>query len=359
MNPIPLITGLGLATPLSADVVGTWVRLLEGAFIRDHARIPLEADDGPRVTQLALHVAREAMAGARWQRGGEAAVVVGTSKGPVEAWMTTASEHVPFGLGQIATTLAQALDLRGPRLTLSAACASGLHALVRGAMMIMGGEARRVLVVASESSLHPLFLGSFKRLGVLAREGEGCRPFDQNRRGFLMSEAAAAVCLEATEGTSATPIARVDRFALGGDATHLTGSDPTGATLRHLLRRVVDQQRPVNLFHAHATGTKINDPVELDAIESVLPDQDGPRPSLYSHKGAIGHSLGAAGLTSIVINALCHRDGIVPPNIQTPDPLPMKRVTLSREPVQRRIDRSVTMASGFGGPIAVVSLVRA
>ena len=83
--------------------------------------------------------------------------------------------------------------LDGPALTISAACASGLHALIRATMMIRGGEADRVLVVAAEASVSPIFLGSFRRMGVLPAEGVGCRPFDQARDGFLMSEAA-AVC---------------------------------------------------------------------------------------------------------------------------------------------------------------------
>src|SRR5439155_11315656 len=107
----------------------------------------------------------------------------------------------------------------------------------------------RGLVVASEASVHPLFLGSFKRLGVLPSPEIGCRPFDETRDGFLMSEAAAAVCLEAapecdvrtgaverglSSGSSQTRVA-IDRFAFGADATHLTGSDPAGRVLTHLI----------------------------------------------------------------------------------------------------------------------------
>ena len=103
-----------------------------------------------------------------------------------------------FGLAQMSAEIAMELQAgRGPRLIFSAACASGLHALIRGAMLIHSGEAKRVLVAAAEASIHPLFLGSFKRLGLLPRPGVGCRPFDLHRDGFLMSEAAAAVCLEA------------------------------------------------------------------------------------------------------------------------------------------------------------------
>ena len=84
-------------------------------------------------------------------------------------------------------------------MTLSAACASGIYALIRAVMMIQAGEVQRAIVVASESSLHALFTASFARLGVLAPPGYGCRPFDRQRQGFVISEAAAAVCLEAPE----------------------------------------------------------------------------------------------------------------------------------------------------------------
>ena len=217
--------------------------------------------------------------------------------------------------------------------------------------MIEAREADRVLVVASESSIHPLFLGSFQRLGVLPPEGIGCRPFDHVRRGFLMSEAAAAICLEASEKPAGT---MVDRYAFGGDATHLTGSDPDGSTLRRLIANAADG-RPVDLVHAHGTGTDTNDPLELAAIQSSLLDPS-PRPVLYSHKGALGHSLGSAGLVATAINWLIHRTGKVPGNVRTINPLAAPRLTLSAEVVHHRVARSLMIASGFGGAMACVSL---
>lgn len=284
-------------------------------------------------------------------------MVVGTSKGAVETWMTAPPGPAQAcGLASIAGALRKshpALD--GPALTVSSACASGLHALIRAAMMIRFGEARRVLVVAAEASVHPLFLASFTRLGVLPREGVGCRPFDEQREGFLMSEAAAAICLEAGD-SDARPrgYASVDRFALGGDATHLTAGDEAGRTLRRLLQMVVDG-RGVDLLHAHGTGTTFNDPLELSAVSDhcVI----GPAvPIVYSHKGALGHSLGAAGLVSIVLNCVSHRRGIVPGNVQTRHPLRAPRVRLCCEPQQAAVKRSIALAAGFGGPVAVVAL---
>ena len=262
MFRIPVITGLGLVTPLGASVEETWSALLKGRAIETHAKAAL-AEEGsrPRVDQLAIAAATEAFEHARWtahSTDSRTALIVGTSKGAVTSWITppphiTSLPYIAGGLNvcgvaSTAMEVGRALGLSdGPRLTLSAACASGLNALIRAAMMIRSGEVDRALVVAAEASVHPLFSGSFKRLGVLPAEGELCRPLDRARSGFFISEAAAAVCLEARTVdpesecdalTARRPFAIVDRFALGGDATHITGSDPSGQPLRRILRDV-------------------------------------------------------------------------------------------------------------------------
>ena len=312
---------------------------------------------------MAHQAAAEALTHAGWTSGDcrkpDSALFVGTSKGAIESWMRFVAPDVHpglrFGLSEINVELARSFHFGcGPRLTISSACSSGLHALLRSAMAIERGEARRVLVVAVEASVHPLFIGSFKRLGVLAPQGHGCRPFDSQRKGFVISEAAAAVCLESCDHPVGRPIVRIDGWAIGGDGTHLTGGDPAGMALRHLLQRVA---RPgLDLVHAHATGTIVNDPVELAAIETIAAPTGA---ILYSHKGALGHSLGAAGLLSAVLNCMSHTHGVVPPNIRSTQPLPMTNLRFSRDAVRHRIKRSMSLAAGFGGPLAVVSFVDA
>ena len=282
----------------------------------------------------------------------------------MDAWLAprideeTPGKSPVFGLAQTAACIASDLSIRGPTITFSAACASGLHALIRGAMMIRAGEVSRVLVVAAESSLHPLFIASLSRLGVIAPEGYGCRPFDRTRAGFVIGEAAAAMCLEAADARTAdaAPFAAVERFGMGADATHLTSADPQGHTLGRVLAGVLDG-RAVDLIHAHGTGTVSNDPIELAAIEASLPHGGNP-PALYSHKGALGHSLGAAGLVAVALNCLSHRDGVVAPNVHTRDPLPAGTLTIRADLHHRRVSRSLAIAAGFGGAVAAVALAR-
>lgn len=348
-----------MVTPLGASAEQTWQALLARKAIRDHFRIRIEGMS--RATALAMQAVDEAVAQAGWKISNEPiALIVGTSKGPIESWIASplstshkvkAAGRSDFGLAEVAADVAEHLHLpQGPRLTISAACASGLHALIRAAMMIRSGEVSRALVVVTEASVHPLFVGSFRRLGVLCDEGARCRPFDVNRRGFLMSEAAAAVCLESDP--VARPMAAVERFAMGGDAIHLTAGDPSGVVLRRLLKQVTNNQ-PVDLIHGHATGTQLHDAVELAAIVDLHLENS---PIIFSHKAALGHSLGAAGLVSIAINCLCHANGRVPPNVNTSHPMPADGLTLSQQEVRRSVRRSIACASGFGGPTAVVSL---
>ena len=352
-------------TPLGETAADTWDALLEGRYINHHVVCGRSASD------LAIDAGRQAISATAHPLD-DTALVVGTSKGLVKCWLEEAASRGTgfqpvrsashglqtcatggINLSDVAADVASALGIDGPRLTISAACASGLHALIRGAMMIQGGEARRVLVVASEASVHPLFVGSFQRLGILANSEMGCRPFDEHRAGFLMSEAAAAVCLEA-DADGALGGVRVERFAMAADATHLTGSDPEGRALRHVLERICDNRR-IDLFHAHGTGTPLNDAIELDAMQTVAREWRD-RPIVYSHKAALGHSLGAAGLVSVVINQMCHERGVVPGNVRTNYPLPARGVVISNVPVRRPVRRSVVVAAGFGGPIGAVCL---
>ncbi|MCC6424301.1 MAG: hypothetical protein IT447_12555 [Phycisphaerales bacterium] len=371
-SPAAKISGGGLITPLADTLESNWDALCAGRTIRTHSQIPSEdAIPTGRALHWAKLAAQQAIAQAGWDRtilsDEQTALVVGTSKGPIEQWIT----HPPkfsnlCGLADLAADLCTELGITGSRYTYSAACASGLHALIHAAILIQSRQANRVLVVGVESSVHPLFLGSFARLRVLSSAGGGCRPFDQRRDGFLMSEAAAAICLEADYSSlSPPPVASmahgtpviIDKFALGGDATHLTGADPQAVAIDHLLKTVL-AGRPVDLIHAHGTGTMLNDAIELQAIERALADLDcsSHQPILYSHKAAFGHSLGASGLISILINWLCHQRSTIPPNPNTNQPMPTKRVYLSDQSQRKPVHRSMALATGFGGSCAAASL---
>jgi 3-oxoacyl-(acyl-carrier-protein) synthase len=144
----------------------------------------------------------------------------------------------------------------------------------------------------------------------------------------------------------------VDRTAVAADAYHLTGADPAGESLRYVLRHVVANDA-IDLVHAHGTGTVTNDPVELAAIAAVAGDRS---PAIYSHKAAMGHTQGAAGMLGVALNCLMHQKGIVLPNSNTSHALEHEGLEISRTWRERNIRQSIVLAAGFGGPIAAVSL---
>jgi 3-oxoacyl-[acyl-carrier-protein] synthase II len=368
-----VISSYALSTPFG-DAEQTFRALADGRFLIDSTRIDLRAAGDHRVTALALHVARQVMASTA--SSVPTALIVGTSKGEVDRWLeigklqiadcrlpiadcqsqienqrSTIKNILPLGLHEIAATVQRELALSGPALTVSAACASGLFALARGVLMLQAGEAQRVLVVAAESSFHPLLLASYRRLGVLAADGTGCRPLDHDRSGFFVGEAAAAVLLE--HGELADGII-VDGIALGSDAASITAPNPSPHSLADMIVRATGG-RPVDLIHAHATGTIMNDPIELAAID-LAAGRLNCRPVVYSHKGAIGHTLGASGLVSIVLNCLMHQKGLALPNARCTRPLPAGNVRMPTQPIHCRIKRSLAISSGFGGPTAAAVL---
>ena len=358
--PAPVyITGTGLVTAQGLGVAENWKNLLAGRVLHETGIVPLPRDHAlPRVSQLAIHAAREALAAAGLASldDGRTALVIGTSKGPIEDWIDALDGRRPpdttLGLARVAADLAAELrHANGPRLTLAGACASGLIALIRAADLIRQGVCDNALVVAAEASTHRLFQANFQRLGVLATNEDGCRPFDVRRRGFLLAEAAAAVCLT----NRWKPVAvRLEHGIYLSDATHLTGIDPDGAALRTLLHEL--ESPDIDLIHAHGTGTVINDAVELAALYATLTQYD---PVVYSHKHAVGHTQGAAGLIGTVLNVEMHRRSFVLGNSNTETALPpgeKGHLEIRHDAAARPLDRSIVLAAGFGGSIAGVRL---
>lgn len=357
MSSANVITGIGLVTPLGVGVRETWQSILLGRHVIDVGRVSVDrVQRVSRVGQLGLIAAREAIA---YRDLTDAALIVGTSKGPADEWLrdpTTA-----LGLATLSDELASELQMAGsPRLTLSAACASGLHAVARATMLLDRGEASRVIVVASESSLHPIWHGTFKRLGVLAPPGQPCRPFDEHRHGFVISEAAAAIVIERRVPEISELI--IERALIAADATHLTGTDPEAKSLRRLLNGLSEQpaewrqgtaalqaRTEIDFVHAHATGTAV-DAIELAAIRGTIGDV-----ATYSHKGSLGHTLGASGLVAIALSTQAHASGTIPPMPTTTTPID----TFTHACGPREIRRSIVLASGFGGALAGVRLATA
>jgi len=305
------------------------------------------------------------------------ATVLSLSKGAVFALARQAAGEAA-GVGAplevtpdaAARIVAGRLGLAGPIGAPVTACASGGHALVVGAGLIRRGAVDVALVGAAEASLHPMILGSYRRMGVLADAGDdpatSVRPFSASRRGFAIGEGAGVLVLESLASArrrGAEPIAFVRGWAGGCQTSGLIDMEPEGETLAHLLRQALERARTppedVDYVNAHGTATVSNDAAEARAIRTAL-GSAAARASVSSTKGSHGHLLGAAAAVELVLTVLAMRQGTVPPTANLTDPDP--QVGLDCTPLaarRRRIRRALKIASGFGGQMLAIVLAAA
>ncbi|MDD8025054.1 MAG: beta-ketoacyl synthase N-terminal-like domain-containing protein [Acidobacteriota bacterium] len=241
----------------------------------------------------------------------------------------------------------------------SAACASSTVGLAAGARMVADGRSRSVLVVAAD------IVSRFSSVGFSALNALSpgvCRPFDDARDGLILGDGAAACLLagrayarEAGRG----PMARLTGWAVTNDANHITAPARDGRGLSAAIRAALDlagrNPDEVGAFCAHGTGTVYNDAMELTSIETVFGNRRFP---VFSIKGALGHTLGAAGGIETIVCARALESGSVPPTagLRTPEPRAAGRVTGGKQSLGSGVILNAN--SGFGGVNAVVVLER-
>jgi len=270
-----------------------------------------------------------------------------------------------------------------------AACASSLTALHHASRTlqtagrpdpqsaISNQQSDTALVATADAALLPTFIHSYRRLGVLADltpEGYRQKPLDEHRTGFMLSEAGAAVLLKRLppgEAPQPGDIELVDT-AIATEAHDMVRPSPNMHALEHVASRLMTGRR-IDMIHPHAPGTREHDPNELRIYRQALGvasdgrhhtpgSADGNEnakervsPDLYAAKGALGHSLGAAGLSSLIIACLSLKMGQRPPMPWLDQPIDRDADTL--RPIQTALDcdrrgTHAIFASGFAGHTA-------
>lgn len=397
MAEVPCIgvTGMGLVLPTGVGLAGadavfagaSAVRYLNGdaAFLLGTGApaagfVPLaDTASEDRAAQMAVAAADEAWRHAALDRSplppDRVAVVISLSKGGVFAMCRWADRSggadamvrsAPSAAGRL---VAARFGLEGPVLAPVTACASGATALAWAAALVRRGTADAALVGAAEASLHPLVLGCYRRMGVLAPAdgdpGTSVRPFSATRRGFAIGEGAGVLVLESCASAArrgVRPLAVLRGWATGSHAAGLTDVEAGGATLacliREALRRSGVPPEGVDLVHAHGTATRANDVTEARAIRAAL-GRAADGVSVCSTKGSHGHLLGAAAAVEAVLTVLAIQRSLVPPTVNLTDPDP--GIGLDCTPLRARarpIGCALKIASGFGGQMAAIVLAR-
>ncbi|MCP3944573.1 MAG: hypothetical protein GY710_24270 [Desulfobacteraceae bacterium] len=192
--------------------------------------------------------------------------------------------------------ISQKLGLRRPGFNISAACASSTIALAKGAAMIQNGREEAVLICAMDVITKFVFSG-FSALGAMSPTQAA--PFDKKRKGITLGEGAAGILLtneKKLKSIKKTALARISGWGAANDASHLTAPARNGAGLKLAITKACQKAKisfqDIQAVNTHGTGTLYNDEMELNVLKDLFnPDTI----MANSIKGAIGHTLGAAG----------------------------------------------------------------
>lgn len=385
------VTGLGAVTSLGSGAERFFDALLEGRhglrevtlFPRERFRASLAAEadaaggfgEGPerdRAYRLALAAACEAVGGSGASLAGpRCALSVGTTLGGnrlYTAWLAAAGGAPPPSgdeMGSAARLLAERFGVTGRCATLSVACASGTAALGLAFLLIRRGEAERVLCGGFDALSDFVFSG-FDALRALS-PGRA-RPFDARRDGLVLGEGAGFLVLEAeaaARARGAAVRAWVRGYGSAADAHHMTRPSPSGEGLVRAVRAALEDAgiapSDVSAISAHGTATVFNDRMEANAFGTVF-GEGSRRVPVDSIKGAIGHTLGAAGALEAVMSVQALERRLLPPTagFEEPDPsCPLDVVAGPPRPLPEEARFLLSTSSAFAGTNAALVLERA
>ena len=404
-----VVTGLGLVTPLGADVETTWANILAsksgiGPITRFDAsnqkcQIAGEVkpadheygfDPNKRVDHkvqrqvdpfiiYGIDAAGQALEDAGLTEMDEptkirAGVSIGSGIGGLpgieseslllaEKGPGRVSPHFVHGrlINLISGQVSIKYGLKGPNHAVVTACSTGAHSIGDAARMIRDDDADIMLAGGAEATICPIGIAGFAQARALNmtyndRPTEASRPYDRDRDGFVMGEGAGVVVLEEYEHAKARGAkiyAEVVGYGLSGDAYHVTAPDPEmdGAfrSMSAALKKAGMTPDDIDYINAHGTST-MADTIELGAVKRLFGDAMR-NVSMSSTKSAIGHLLGGAGAVETIFCILAIRDQIVPPtlNLDNPDEGTDGADLVPKVAKQRKVRAALNNSFGFGG----------
>ncbi len=385
------ITGIGAATPLGCDLSTIESRLLAGRsgvtrvtrFPTDDYPSRIAAQIGPVPTptdcdpsafaalnpleQVARWCAETALRDAGLL-GPHREARVGLVLGLGAEWMFLWETDDLAGGGRVydpeqdrGSTIERTrrdMGLSGPVLGLSAACASGNHALEVGRHWLRLGLVDICVAGACDLAVTPIGLATFGNLRALSRRNDdpaaASRPFDRGRDGFVLGEGGVAFVLERSTDARlrrAAAYAEVAGFGSSSDAHHHVIPSPDPSPAVAAVRRALADARiapdQVDHVNAHATGTPVGDAAEAAVLRIVLGDL-ADRIPVSSTKSLTGHMLTAAGAFEALACLTSMRHSAIPPTINLDDP-DVNLCLVAHEARPHKVRIAVSNSFGFGG----------
>lgn len=238
---------------------------------------------------------------------------------------------------------------------ISAACASGNMALARAAAKIKNGSIEYAIVAGCDIVSEFVFSG-FASLGAI--DSNGARPYDRDRAGLTLGEAAAVIVLaseDAARRDSLPRLARLGGWGTSCDAAHITAPMSDGlqlaAAIRHVLATAGISPSEIGGVIGHGTGTIFNDSMEVKALKAVFNENYKP---LFSTKGGVGHTLGAAGIIQAAVAVRAIQNMFLPPQTGLREPMPGAERMVSGQAQKLITPKILSLNAGFGGINAVL-----
>src|SRR3954468_12340220 len=362
-----VITGIGAITPIGNNLQDYWEGLKNGISGADYitqfdaskfkTRFACEVKNFDptqfldkkearkidRFTQLALAASDMAMADAGLNKDNtdpdRIGVVFGSGIGGITTFQQEVSDFAkgdgtprfnPFFIPKMILDIAAGQismrhNLRGPNYAVVSACATSTNAIIEAFNLLRLGKADIILTGGSEAVISEAGVGGFNAMKAMSERNDdpktASRPYDKDRDGFVMGEAAGVLVLETLESALKRGARIYCEVAGGGataDAHHITAPHPDGLGAKNvMLAALADAEmkpQDIDYINTHGTSTPLGDGAEVKAILDVF-GEDAYKVNISSTKSMTGHCLGAAGVIEAIacIKSIIH--GIVPPTI--------------------------------------------
>lgn len=250
--------------------------------------------------------------------------------------------------------------LKGPNFNTVSACASSLHAIAMGTMLIRHGYVDVAIVGGAEATIDPMPIAAFANMKALSTRNDdpkgSSRPFDKDRDGFVMGEGAGVVVLESEEHAkkrNANVYGYIEGFGMSGDAYHISAPDENGTGAAKAIKIAlkdsnIDPEK-IELANCHATSTPSGDIAETRALRNAFGDH-AKKIYIQGSKTLFGHALGGAAAIEFIGLILQMKEGFIHgmPNLVNPDD-ELKDLNIPKETVNYKTKYAIKNAFGFGG----------
>ena len=293
-------------------------------------------DGFSKFESLVLHSVKAAISTLIFNKE-RAILILSSTKGDIE--LLEKGEDMS-SLADAAKKVSMAIGIENDPIVVCNACISGVSAIILGQRLVDCGNYSNVIVCGADVQSRFIVSG-FQALKALSEEP--CRPFDIERLGLNLGEAAATIVLSSEMNSPKGW--KIDKGAICNDAYHISAPHPKGLGAGMALRKMKDADNPISVIGVHGTATMYNDQMESKAIE-MAELQDVPLSAL---KGYFGHTMGAAGVLETIITMRALEDGLILPSKGFETCGVSGKVKISDKSVMVHGNTFVKMLSGFGG----------